>query len=413
MNIKLETQNRRTAIISFVVSVSLLLMLASGIAGAAVVLWNKLGSETGILNSEIGPGVQLTSYKFTDWQEAEIAPAQFGSGLFVNHDIGEGWTNDGGNFFAVDLSETTLTAERGTIEFWFKFQYDSSTHNHAYFLNTADEFANHFTDSTPHADVFFNAYWNGWDYGSYGKRFCFNMNGVNTCTPDYSAGPGGELEFDVGTIMHFAFVWDIDGIDETEDTVRIYVNGEEWADAQSSWSTTGYMDQYLYIGTRPNYSDSWDHYYNAVKGVTDNIIIRDMVKTEFSDRFTEDPTAHVGGSVTGIIPETVDCLNETTGQDVVFALDKGSTSWNCEAEGLVAGPNDRIVMTVAGSMPREFDFNGDGCIDVADVQRVIDEAQRPEPRDLAFDVNGDGAVNIADARALVLVSDNPGAAPCE
>jgi hypothetical protein len=284
----LEIQNKRTAIMSFVMSASLLLMLTPGIAGAAVVLWNKLGSEAEILNSEIGPGIQQTSYKFADWGEAKIVPAQFGNGLFVNHDTGEGWRNDGGNFFATDLAQTALTPVRGTIEFWFKFQYNSSTRNHAHFFLTADAFTNHFPSGYPHADIVFSANWNGWDYGSFGKRFCFSITGANLCTPDYSAGPGGALDFDIGTIMHFAFVWDADGIDGTEDTMRIYVDGQEWADTQSGLSTTGDIDQFLYIGTLPNYG-GWDHYYNAVKGVTDNLIIRDVAKTDFSDRFTESP----------------------------------------------------------------------------------------------------------------------------
>ena len=265
-----------------------LLILASDIAGAAVVLWNKLDSESEILNSEIGPGVQLTSYKFTDWDEAEIEPAQFGNGLFVNDDTGEGWTNDGGNFFAIDLDQTALTPARGTIEFWFKFQYNSSTRNHAYFFLSADAFTNHFPSGYPHADIVFGASWNGWDYGSYGKRFCFGITGANLCTPDYSAGPGGALEFVTGTIMHFAFVWDVNGIDGTADTVRIYVDGQEWANDQSSLSATGNLDQFLYIGSIPNINN-WDHYYNAVKGTTDNFIIRDVAKTDFSDRFTESP----------------------------------------------------------------------------------------------------------------------------
>lgn len=119
----------------------------------------------------------------------------------------------------------------------------------------------------------------------------------------------------------------------------------------------------------------------------------------------------IGGSVTGIIPDSINCLNQMTSQNISFSPDSGSTSWNCEAQGLVAGPGDRIVMTVSGLVPRAFDFNKDGCIDISDVQLVIAEAQLAVPR-IAYDVNGDGEVNIADARALVLLADNPGAAAC-
>ena len=91
---------------------------------ANLVLWNRFETEQDVLTSEVGPDVQLVSYIYQNWDEAMIAPAQFGNGLFVNHDTGEGWTNDGANFFAADISQTTLSPEQGTIEFWFQFKYD-------------------------------------------------------------------------------------------------------------------------------------------------------------------------------------------------------------------------------------------------------------------------------------------------
>ncbi|MCP5118223.1 MAG: hypothetical protein GY953_46000, partial [bacterium] len=77
-----------------------------------VVFWNKLESEENIENSEIGPGLQLTSYIYSDWEEAEIAPALFGNGLFINHDTNEGLSNDGANFFALNVHDIGLTPER-------------------------------------------------------------------------------------------------------------------------------------------------------------------------------------------------------------------------------------------------------------------------------------------------------------
>lgn len=105
----------------------------------------------------------------------------------------------------------------------------------------------------------------------------------------------------------------------------------------------------------------------------------------------------IGGSVSGIIPDTVNCLNQSTGQNVTIEFKTGCTIWDCQAEGLIVNPEDHIIMTVEGSVPREFDYNSDGCIDVTDVQRVITEARHAEPRDPIFDVNGDGVVNIAAA----------------
>jgi hypothetical protein len=278
-----------------------------------VILWNKLGNTTELLNSEVGPGAMLTSYKVSDWQQAKFAPGKFGNGLFVNHDINEGWSNDGGNFFAFDLTQMAFNPRQGTIELWFNFQYGSGTHNHAYFFKTADFLTNHFPDDHYGADIGFTGGWNGWDYGSYGKRYLLHIadykGAASTIfTPDFSVAPGGELDFNTGTVTHFAFVWDINGIDASVDTMRLYVNGVQRAAGQSAFPTTGRMDRYLYVGTIPN-QDPWDHNYNAVKGVTDNLVIRNYAKTDFSDRFEENP----GVSCEGVTPKLSALVTKKSG----------------------------------------------------------------------------------------------------
>lgn len=292
---------KRMRYLKIVAFIGCLVLIVQSFAQAEVVFWNKLGSEEEILNSEIGPGIQQTSYKMEDWEEARIIPGRFGNGLFINHDTNEGWSDDGANFFAIDLDQTSLTLAQGTIEFWFKFLYNSGTHNHAYFFQTADEFTNHFWDGYPWDfsggySIQFAGSWNGWDYGEYGKRFGFyagNSSANNyITTPDFSAAPGGALDFETGTFMHFAFVWNANGIDDTADTMRIYVDGKEWADSQAPLQTTGDLRRFLYLGSMPN-KDPWDTYYNGVKGVTDNLIIRDDAITDFSHRFNEDPLGEV------------------------------------------------------------------------------------------------------------------------
>jgi hypothetical protein len=56
----------------------------------------------------------------------------------------------------------------------------------------------------------------------------------------------------------------------------------------------------------------------------------------------------VGGSVTGVSPRRVICLNRTTGQRVTIPLG-GATSWDCGAAGLVVNPGDTIRQTVVGT----------------------------------------------------------------
>jgi Concanavalin A-like lectin/glucanases superfamily len=216
----------------------------------------------------------------------------FGNGLFINHDLCEGWCNNGGNFFYTSLAQTSLTPARGTVEFWFKFKYGSENFNHAYFFDTRDKAMSHYPDQNWQTDGVITAGWNGWDYGSYGKRFFFCVGQYNaaTCvyTPDYSAAPSGDLDFTDGTLMHFAFVWDAAGMAGSGDTMRIYVNGENKGATQTQWVVPSRIDPYLFLGSSPNCCD-WDHHYNAVKGITDNFVIMDYAKTDFSNRFIENP----------------------------------------------------------------------------------------------------------------------------
>ena len=134
----------------------------------------------GVSNSEIGPDIQLTSYKYSDWQEARFEPARFDDGLFVNHDIGEGSNNDGANFFAINTGGMGWSPDHGAIEFWFKFRYDAGTRNHAYFFDMRNAFMDHYPDQNWTTGLDFAAGWNGWDYGSYGKRFFFGVGNVHT-----------------------------------------------------------------------------------------------------------------------------------------------------------------------------------------------------------------------------------------
>jgi hypothetical protein len=284
-------------------ALAILLLVSASLPGSAApaadpspprapVFWNRLGSVQEVSNSEIGPDIQLTSYKYSDWQEARFEPARFDNGLFVNHDIGEGWNNDGANFFAINTDGMGWSPDHGAIEFWFKFRYGADTRNHAYFFDTRNTFMNHYPDQNWTTGLNFAAGWNGWDYGSYGKRFFFGVStptqSVVAYTPDYSAYPGGSLAFVDGTLMHFAFVWDNAGIGGSADTLRIYVNGSVVGTASQHWPANQPIDPYLFIGTGPNCC-AWDTAYNAVKGVTDNLIIWNYAKTNFSDRNREKP----------------------------------------------------------------------------------------------------------------------------
>jgi hypothetical protein len=58
------------------------------------------------------------------------------------------------------------------------------------------------------------------------------------------------------------------------------------------------------------------------------------------------PLTPFGMSVTGMTPKHVNCKNRATDQTVKF--DTTDTTWNCEAEGLVTNPGDKVSSGVKG-----------------------------------------------------------------
>jgi hypothetical protein len=261
-----------------------------------VTFWHQFNSKEDIQKSKIGPELQLLNYKYQSWEEAKICEGKEGMGLYVNHDTKEGWNNDGANFFAFNMKDAHLSAEKGAIEFWFKFDYDASVRNHAYFFRSMNDLLPHFPNNQMINDFHIAAGWNGWTYyGNTGKRFFFSIGHFEPhgstiggipgehiifYTDDNSAAPNGKYGFKSGELMHFAFVWDINGIENSQQTPRIYVNHELAGASDQKWNTTAAMDEYLYIGSSPNYS-GWDHWYNAVKGVTDEFKVWNFAQTDF------------------------------------------------------------------------------------------------------------------------------------
>lgn len=252
----------------------------------SVVFWNTLNSKEAVQNSKTGPSVQLTSYLINNWSQAKISKASFGEGLYINHDTLEGWKNDGGNFFAVDLSNTSLTPRQGTVEFLFEFKYNSKHNNMAYFFDMAKELTNHFENSYYHSNTYIAAGWNGWKFFDTGKSFFFIIGNeennlfykIETTQLPYISTDS--LFFTSGTTMHFAFVWNVEGIDNSNETLRIYINGNIYASGSDTWKTENIFDPYLYIGAVPGYENR-DHNFNAVPGIINDFKIYNYSETEF------------------------------------------------------------------------------------------------------------------------------------
>ena len=61
-----------------------------------------------------------------------------------------------------------------------------------------------------------------------------------------------------------------------------------------------------------------------------------------------------------------------------------------------------IVLDGHGVNP-EADLNGDGTVNISDVNLVIDEILAGSGNNPAVDVNGDGNVNISDINAIIAI----------
>ncbi len=256
----------------------------------STLFWNTLESEQAIMNSKIGPDIQLINYIINDWDSARIEEGENITGLYINQDTLEGWQDEdtGANFFAIDISETELKVEQGAIEFWFEFKYDSEVNNYAYFFDMANDTAEHFDNALYHSNAWITAGWNGWKFFEKEENFFFTFGieqdnkTITIETADLDTIPGTNLIFSEGTLMHFAFVWNVNGIEKSSETLRIYINGEKCAESTQKWRAIGDFDPYLYLGSVPGY-DNRNSQFNAVKGIMKDFKIYNYSKTNFNN----------------------------------------------------------------------------------------------------------------------------------
>lgn len=258
---------------------------AQGSLPAGLVLWNKLGSQAEIENSEVGPD------GFFDNAEGQLtfAPGQFGDGVrypfYVNH-------GSSINKVAFDLSSTGLTTEKGAIEFWWIAGYTDNTYfgdnGYRFFLSTADtvihppnppksagtgqyHFVNdNFVSSRPNLKVYVGEH----------------------ATGNFAIAPtdSSRHDFDEGDVIHWAIAYDVNGIDGTGETIMLFKNGVEIAHSTETWPVVPVKALWLGVMNSTWYNQNTRQLgYGSAAGVYDNLIIWDYAKTDYSDRFDEVP----------------------------------------------------------------------------------------------------------------------------
>ncbi len=244
--------------------------------------YNSLNNKTEIENNGLFFLEQI-SYKISNWDQAQVLPAVMGNGLFINHDLQEGWKNDGANFFAFDAQRINLSPEKGTLEFYFLFKCNADTSNYAYFFDMADSLKNHYESEVIKQGIYFSAGWNGWERLGGEKHFFFTIGNTFTNemitikTNTTNATLNEIINFQDNDILHFSFLWDVNGIYGTDETMNIYINNYKAAYTKETWQTGDNVNNYLFLGATPGFGYR-DQNFNAVKGITDEFKIYNFVK---------------------------------------------------------------------------------------------------------------------------------------
>jgi hypothetical protein len=247
---------------------TVLILGAASLAQAdGLVLWNKLGSNSEILNSAYGPNLSFYGGGF--WPDVTANPA-YGPGAFGNAlTIGPGGygTFDRVHNVIWNNVNSYLNSECGAVEVWFK------------------------QNSTPvdYQNGIYRIFDGGFGRGSGiglesvagGLSFSVYFGGAYTTVQQNISALNGNW-------IHVAGVWDRAGIDGSGDRVRLYVDGAVVASSASGgWGNI--------VGTEADIAGAND--YNIVgQFYEDNLKVYDFAMTDFSHRFEEgwivpEPTA--------------------------------------------------------------------------------------------------------------------------
>ncbi|MBN8218900.1 MAG: hypothetical protein J0L75_19835 [Spirochaetes bacterium] len=170
--------------------------------------------------------------------------AKFGSGAQIT-----------GNTSYLSFPRSVISTAACTVEFYFSPNFSSVGISNYKTLLDCD------TGVTSNRLIL------GW----YSGGFYFSLfNNVSVhATPTFSNGQA----------MHFALVWDKDGIAGSSDTVRCYVDGNlHCATNYGIWQAPTFNN--VYVGHHVAGNGNAD-------GTIDNLKVSHYAKTNFSDRFTE------------------------------------------------------------------------------------------------------------------------------
>jgi len=236
------------------------------VAEDKLLLWNKAGSDIEVADSKIGASGIISG-------EVEFKSGKFGNGFYVD-----------ASYFRESVkfsnSEIFSSLDRGSIEMWVKTDYDV--------VDGRPQ-----VDQSVYSDGEFRLFDNFYNLG---MTFSLdNREGQGIKFQWLGGGEGNEYIYDrtsdwsAGDLVHLAVSWDISGIDETGETMRIFVNGDKTAGTSNILKTISVADigEHIFFGNTRDVNQS-PNFNTPLRGVIDNLKIYNYAKSDFSDRFYED-----------------------------------------------------------------------------------------------------------------------------
>jgi hypothetical protein len=165
---------------------------------------------------------------------------------------------------------------RGTLEFWFKPDYNY------YGMDTFFQFDSRtiFCYSNIANDIF----------GLYllkGRGFAIVTGNSDFMNIEY-VGSDPDYYFDIGDVFHIAFVWSNDGtaIDSHGTTIRLYINNQLIGSSQSQWEIRETKSSRLIIGGAVSQKATSED-PTTIWGAVDNLKVYNYCKTDFTDYIIE------------------------------------------------------------------------------------------------------------------------------
>ena len=306
-----------------------------------LILWNRLGSDEQVLNSEVGPDGIIVGSAYT------YEAAQHGTGYIR--------TATGGNYLMIPGEVLENLRYAGTIELWFKPKVASPVpYQYGIWGLLGAPYGNNFGVPVSSSVIL---YW-----GDTVSQRGF-MGGIAFGEPGaYTPQEPTQYYATPNVPIHAAIAWQRDGIDGSTNTIRVYRNGDIVGTTDAIWNPEGPARD-IAMGYGPDSQG-----YN--KFVVDDIKIWTYAKTDFSDRFVETPNFSPVADANG--PYTVD-------EGATIGLDANG-SWD---------PNPADMLTYA------WDLNQDG---------TFGDAFGPTPLFSAALLDGPDmrtvAVRVADSAGL-------------